>query len=150
MNGKEWRFSKEGELMTRTKTLIFLHGGPGYEDYLEEYFKDEFPEHLDCVFYTQSHGSDVSVSRLLEEVHRHLEGRPSPYLLGHSWGGVLAQKYLEAYPEQKVEGLILMSSFLDHQKLTAAFEAATTCAGLEHPTLTKVFYTDEEFWEAED
>ncbi len=43
-----------------------------------------------------------------------------------------------------------MSSFLDHQKLDAAFKDATKRAKLEHPTLAKVFYTDEEFKAAAD
>ena len=144
MNARELKSFKAGRVVPETKTLIFLHGGPGYGDYLEEFFKEAFPENIDCVFYTQSHGADIGISMLLKEVDEHVQGKPSPYLVGHSWGGVLAQKYLEAYPDKKMKGLILMSSFIDYQKLNEAFIEATRKAGLEHPTLTKVFYTDEE------
>lgn len=135
--------------MEFSKTLVFLHGGPGYPDYLRDYFEHEFNWNVECVFYTQAHGPEVSIVKLLEELHEKLDGRREPYLIGHSWGGVLAQQYLKAYPDTKINGLILISSFLDYEELDVAYKSKLLQLGLTRPTLSKVFYTDKESAQAQ-
>ncbi|UYZ57392.1 proline iminopeptidase-family hydrolase [Hymenobacter latericus] len=97
--------------------LLVLHGGPGNT---HEYFEN-FPEHLaqegvELYYYDQlnSYHSDKTpdkdvwrIARFVEEVEqvRQALGLDSFYLLGHSWGGMLALEYASKYP-QHIKGLI--------------------------------------------
>lgn len=40
--------------------LIFLHGGPGFKDYLKDYFV-ELSNDFECIFYDQSRGNTVGI-----------------------------------------------------------------------------------------
>ena len=73
--------------------VIFLHGGPGFTDYLQPYFDDIFIEH-ECVFYDQSQGKDIKMSDLIAQLDEQVNNCSSkPILVGHSWGGVLGTEY---------------------------------------------------------
>jgi proline iminopeptidase len=98
--------------------LLLLHGGP---ENTHEYFEN-FPEHLKqagvtIYFYDQlgSYFSDTpddstiwNIVRLVEEVEEVRKGLNIDhfYLLGHSWGGMLAELYAARYG-QHLKGLIL-------------------------------------------
>lgn len=98
--------------------LLLLHGGPANG---HEYFEN-FPAHLAkkgvTVYYFDQLGSYYSDSPLdstaftpeafveqVEEVRQAL-GLQNFYLLGHSWGGMLAELYARKY-QQHLKGLIL-------------------------------------------
>ncbi|SNC67486.1 proline iminopeptidase [Hymenobacter gelipurpurascens] len=97
--------------------LLLLHGGPGNT---HEYFEN-FPEHLakegvEIYYYDQlnSYHSDKTedksvwnIPRFVEEIEQVRQGLGLEkfYLLGHSWGGMLALEYAAKYP-QHLKGLI--------------------------------------------
>ncbi|MCB0707374.1 MAG: proline iminopeptidase-family hydrolase [Saprospiraceae bacterium] len=101
--------------------VMLLHGGPGAT---HEYFEN-FPEYLDTLKYTiyfydqlGSYFSDKpdlenlwELDRFVEEVEtvRIALGLTNFYLLGHSWGGIVAFHYALKYPEN-VNALILSNS----------------------------------------
>jgi pimeloyl-ACP methyl ester carboxylesterase len=131
-NGKYKVFTQkvgDGEI-----DLLLLHGGPGNT---HEYFEN-FPDSLrklgvTVYFYDQlgSYFSDTpddstiwNIERLVMEVEevRVGLGLDSFYLLGHSWGGMLAELYAAKYG-QHLKGLILSNvpgslakdpEYLDH------------------------------------
>ena len=98
--------------------LLLLHGGP---ENTHEYFEN-FPQHLrkagvTVYFYDQlgSYYSDApndstiwNIDRFVEEVEEVRKGLDLDqfYLLGHSWGGMLAELYAAKYG-QHLKGLIL-------------------------------------------
>src|SRR4051812_33425127 len=103
----------------RIKVLL-LHGGPGATHEYFEAFDSYFPgESVEYYFYDQleSGNSDHpdkpalwDVSRFVDEVEQvrqalHLD-KSNFYLLGHSWGGILAIEYALAHQDQ-VKGLII-------------------------------------------
>ena len=110
--------------------LLLLHGGPGashdYFKSLDKYFPQEG---LEYYYYDQfgSHNSDSStnpvdwtIERFVEEVEtvrKSLGLDPSNFfLLGHSWGGILAMEYALKYQEN-LKGLIIsnmMASIPDY------------------------------------
>jgi proline iminopeptidase len=110
--------------------LLLLHGGPGashdYFKSLDKYFPQE---RLEDYYYDQfgSHNSDSStnpvdwtIERFVEEVEtvrKKLGLDPSNFfLLGHSWGGILAMEYALKYQEN-LKGLIIsnmMASIPDY------------------------------------
>jgi proline iminopeptidase len=98
--------------------LLLLHGGPGNG---HEYFEN-FPSQLTkkgiTVYYYDQLGSYYSDSPLdssvfspaafveqVEDVRKGLQLN-NFYLLGHSWGGLLAELYSQKY-QQHIKGLIL-------------------------------------------
>jgi proline iminopeptidase len=103
-----------------TIKLLLLHGGPGmtheYFEALDSYLPAAGIEYY---FYDQlgSYYSDQpdepelwELPRFVEEVEQVRQalglGRESFFLLGHSWGGILAIEYALAYP-QHLKGLVI-------------------------------------------
>ena len=100
--------------------LLLLHGGPGGTHEYFEAFDDYFPDAgIEYYFYDQlgSAYSDqpdapelLEVPRFVEEVEQVRKGlaldRSNFFLLGHSWGGILALEYALKY-QQHLKGLII-------------------------------------------
>lgn len=99
--------------------LLLLHGGPGVPDYL---LSSTAPmlSRLRCIGFDQRGAgrstcldgrySLASYLADIESVRVHL-GIETWHVLGHSWGGLLAQAYTAHYP-QRVQSLVLVSSSL--------------------------------------
>ncbi|ARK10351.1 proline iminopeptidase-family hydrolase [Fibrella sp. ES10-3-2-2] len=115
----------------RIKVLL-LHGGPGGNHVLFESFESYFPaEDIEFYYYDQlgslnsAHPTDSTLwtaPRFVEEVEQVRQAlglnKDSFYLLGHSWGGILATEYALKY-QQNLKGLIIsnmMSSCPDYGK----------------------------------
>ena len=110
--------------------LLLLHGGPGAT---HEYFKilDQYlpQENIEYYYYDQfgsfnsdpsNNPADWTIDRFVDEVEtvrKKLGLTPSNfYLLGHSWGGLLAMEYALKY-QQNIKGLIIsnmMASIPDY------------------------------------
>jgi proline iminopeptidase len=100
--------------------VLLLHGGPGGSHEYFESFESFLPqEGLEFIYYDQlgSYLSDKptdtalwTTERFVEEVEQvrqalHLDSS-NFYLLGHSWGGILAMEYALKY-QQHMKGLIV-------------------------------------------
>jgi len=123
-----------GDFKVWTKTIgnnphikvLLLHGGPAGTHEYWECAESIFPsEGIQFVLYDQlgSHYSDQptdsslwTVERFVEEVEQvrqalHLDNT-NFYLLGHSWGGILATEYALKY-QQHLKGLIISNMMSD-------------------------------------
>ncbi len=101
---------------------IYLHGGPGYWSKSFQHFAGErLEDNLQMVYLDQrgcgrsnlAENGDYSLERLLldiEEIRIHL-GIDEWYVLGHSFGGLLAVNYARMFSE-RVKGLILSNATL--------------------------------------
>lgn len=103
----------------RIKVLL-LHGGPGFTHEYFEAADSYFPgAEVEYYYYDQlgSYYSDqpadtslVNLDRFIEEVEQVRQalglGKDNFYLLGHSWGGMLAIEYALKYQEH-LKGLII-------------------------------------------
>lgn len=115
----------------RMKVLL-LHGGPGGNHVLFESFESYFPaEAIEFYYYDQlgslnsDHPTDSTLwqtPRFVEEVEQVRQAlglnKDNFYLLGHSWGGILATEYALKY-QQNLKGLIIsnmMSSCPEYGK----------------------------------
>ncbi|MET1057664.1 MAG: proline iminopeptidase-family hydrolase [Pedobacter sp.] len=98
--------------------VLLLHGGPGFShDYLD-CFDDFLPkEGMEIYYYDQlgCGNSDVpadtslwTIPRYVEEVEQVRKGLQLDnfYILGHSWGSLLAMEYLYKY-QSHVKGVVL-------------------------------------------
>jgi proline iminopeptidase len=115
----------------RIKVLL-LHGGPGGSHEFFESFESFLPaEGIEFIYYDQlgSYFSDKPTDTSLWTTERFVEeveqvrmalglNKDNFYLLGHSWGGILATEYALKY-QQHLKGLIIsnmMSSCPDYGK----------------------------------
>ena len=100
--------------------LLLLHGGPGGTHELFEPFEQFLPtEGIEFYYYNQlgsfssdkpSENSLWTIERFVDEVEQVRKAlglnKDNFYLLGHSWGGILALEYAFAY-QQNLKGLII-------------------------------------------
>ncbi|MDN3588662.1 proline iminopeptidase-family hydrolase [Pedobacter aquatilis] len=98
--------------------VLLLHGGPGFSHDYFECFEDFLPkENIEFYYYDQlgSGNSDVptdttlwNTARFVEEVEQVRKGLglENFYILGHSWGSLLAMEYLNKY-QKHVKGAVL-------------------------------------------
>jgi Predicted hydrolases or acyltransferases (alpha/beta hydrolase superfamily) len=99
--------------------LLLLHGGPGVPDYMQTTTAPILPE-LRCISFDQRGVGESAcrdgrfeLSAYLDDIEaiRTRMDVESWHLLGHSWGGLLAQAYTSLYPH-RVKSLVLASSSL--------------------------------------
>ena len=100
--------------------VLLLHGGPGMTHEYFEVFDSYFPgAGIEYYYYDQlgSHFSDQPQDPSLIDLPRYVEeveqvrlalklDQKNFYLLGHSWGGILAMEYALKY-QQNLKGLII-------------------------------------------
>lgn len=124
-------------------TLIFLHGGPGFKDYLKPFFSG-LTEKFNCIFYDQLQGAGVRVENLLSELDEIMMKIPGEkVLVGHSWGGILAIEYASLLPKS-VSGLVLMNTGLNSKHWSEEYHQELKRLGMEEAPMEKIFLTDSE------
>lgn len=110
------------KVVGRGAPCIFVHGGPGaWSRSFEAMGGNALEKHLTMYYYDQrgsgrsqpAPNNDYSLDRMVEDIEdiRSLTGSEQVYVMGHSFGGVLAFKYAAKYPTH-VKGLILLNSTL--------------------------------------
>jgi pimeloyl-ACP methyl ester carboxylesterase len=125
--------------------LIFLHGGPGYLEYLKPFFAREFPKEFETVFYSQKRLLPVSVDDLIEELDEKVLKKNVPtFLIGHSWGGPLAVEYWRQKAHHHIKGIVLINSFLCADDVTVEYEKEKQARGLRMPSTAEIFLTPAE------
>lgn len=101
---------------------IYLHGGPGYwsksfqefaGDYLETNLQMVYLDQRGCGRSLQKENQDYSLERLVQDIEevRKALNISEWYVLGHSFGGILAVQYALSY-SQFTKGLILANTTL--------------------------------------
>ncbi|WP_091548609.1 proline iminopeptidase-family hydrolase [Thermoflexibacter ruber] len=112
--------------------VLLLHGGPGSTHEYFECFESFLPkEGIEFIYYDQlgstysDQPTDTSlwtIERFVEEVEQVRTAlgltKGNFFLLGHSWGGILAMEYALKY-QDNLKGLIIsnmMSSCIDYDK----------------------------------
>ncbi len=128
--------------------LIFVHGGPGLDEYLEGIFAVPLRSvGLSTLFYEQS--KRVSVSTLVEQLASVIKSASSEkvLLVGHSWGMALALetvKQLDANQYKRICGLVMMDGFVSSE-CEAAFSSELQRLGLsESYTAEDIFLSQED------
>lgn len=102
---------------------VYLHGGPGYWSKSFQYFAGpSLEENLQMVYLDQrgcgqsEHSSikEYSLNRLIDDIEelRIFLGIEEWLVMGHSFGGILAVKYAQRFPE-RTKGLILSNVTLN-------------------------------------
>lgn len=130
------------ELSGKGIPCVYLHGGPGYWSKSFQHFSGELlEEHLQMVYLDQrgcgrsehSPLQDYSLSRLINDIEelRMFLGIEKWFLLGHSFGGILAVNYASYYPKQ-TQGIILSNATLNMFKsFTHQIQRGSEVLGVE-------------------
>ena len=116
--------------------VLLLHGGPGFSHDYMECFDDFLPkEGMEIYYYDQlgCGNSDVPADTSLWNTRRYVEeveqvrkglGLDNFYIVGHSWGSMLAMEYLDKY-QSHVKGVVfsnMTASLKDYVAYTAALK----------------------------
>ena len=123
--------------------LIFLHGGPGFKDYLKPFF-NSLTKDFNCVFFDQLQGPDIRIENLLSQLDDIVTKIPGEKILvGHSWGGILAIEYAALLPKS-ISGLALISTGLNSHHWSEEYHQELKNRGLEDAPLEKIFLAPAE------
>jgi proline iminopeptidase len=140
----------DGPAMRDKPTLVLLHGGPGYD---HTSFKPAFSQLADVaqiVYYDhRGHGrsdacppEDWTLDTFADDVVRLCDalGIRKPVVLGQSFGGFVAQRYLARHPDHPA-GVVLSSTSarLSLERKLAMFEQL---GGPEARAVAQRFWTD--------
>jgi pimeloyl-ACP methyl ester carboxylesterase len=124
-------------------TIIFLHGGPGFQDYLKPFF-EELRDHFECIFYDQVRGPGIRIEDMLSQLDVIVGSATGKViLLGHSWGAILATEYA-GRNQSKLAGLVLMSTGLNHQHWKDEYHKELVNLELNDAGPEQIFLTPEE------
>ena len=140
----------DGPVMREKPVLLALHGGPGFDhtdfkDILEPFF-----EFVQVVMYDhrgngRSDDGDQALwnlERWGDDVHAFCSalGIHRPYVLGWSFGGMVAQSYAARFPDE-IAGLALLSTAarISYDQFGPAFERL---GGVEARDIAKRFLVD--------
>lgn len=123
----DYRFHAETFGDPAHRTVIILHGGPG-GDYRSILPLRELADEYFVVFYDQRGGglsprvdeADLNVDRYVKDLGLFVD-RFSPnepvYLIGHSWGAMLASIYIGRHPTKVDRAVLAEPGFLDHEHM---------------------------------
>ena len=136
-NGGVKMISVDGKYNVWTKRIgngaikvLLLHGGPAFTHNYFECFENFFPQAgIEFYYYDQlgCGNSDILTDTSLWRIPRYVEeveqvrqglGLENFYLLGHSWGSMLAMEYLDKY-QSHVKGAVLSNMTAGIQKYLA-------------------------------
>ncbi len=152
----------DGAWMREKPTLILLHGGPGFD---HSSFKPAFgalAEVAQIVYYDhRGHGrsdarpsSEWTLDTWADDVVRLCDalGIVKPIVLGQSFGGFVAQRYIERHPEHP--GKVILSSTSHHMGLDRKIEGFVRRGGEAVREKVRAFWSEPTplsfaaYWEA--
>jgi pimeloyl-ACP methyl ester carboxylesterase len=139
----------DGPALREKPTLVLLHGGPGYD---HSGFKPAFSRLADLaqiVYYDhRGHGrsdrrpaAEWTLDRFADDVVRLCEalGIVEPIVLGQSFGGFVAQRYIERHPAHPAA--VILSSTSPHLGLARKLARFERLGGDEARAVAERFWT---------
>jgi proline iminopeptidase len=140
----------DGAVMREQPTLVLLHGGPGYD---HSSFKPIFSQLADVaqIVYVDHRGHGRSSRRpaaewtldtFADDVVRLCDalGIAKPIVLGQSFGGFVAQRYLARHPAHP--GKVVLSSTSHHMGLARKLDMFEQLGGAAARAAAQAFWTD--------
>jgi len=139
----------DGPAMREKSTLVLLHGGPGYD---HSGFKPAFSRLADLcqiVYYDhRGHGrsdrrpaSEWTLDTFADDVVRLCDalGIVKPIVLGQSFGGFVAQRYIARHPGHPAK--VILSSTSPHMALPRKLAMFERLGGPEARAVAEAFWT---------
>lgn len=138
LNGVRFWYRVAGNTAPGAPTVVYLHGGPGYNSYsFSVLIGPRLERSLRMVYFDQrgsgrserpwsGHYQLDTLAADVEALRRTL-GLSKIALIGHSFGGTLALEYAARYP-QHVSRMVLVSAYSDHAVTCREQRAGATAA----------------------
>lgn len=138
LNGVRFWYRVAGSMAPGTPTVVYLHGGPGYNSYsFSVLIGPRLERSLRMVYFDQrgsgrserpwtGHYQLDTLVADLDALRRALR-LSRIALIGHSFGGTLALEYAARYPEH-VSRMVLVSAYSDHMVTCREQRARATAA----------------------
>ncbi len=140
----------EGPRLREKPTLVLLHGGPGYDHSGFKPFFSRFADIAQIVYVDhRGHGrsdrrpsSEWRLDTFADDVVRLCDalGIAKPIVLGQSFGGFVAQRYIARHPAHP--GKVILSSTSHHMGLERKLAMFERLGGLEARAVSEAFWTD--------
>ena len=140
----------DGPEMCERPTVLLLHGGPGFDHSLFKPAYGQLADVAQVVYYDHrgngrsDHGdpNDWNLDVWADDVHGLCDalGIERPVVLGWSFGGLVAMRYADRYPDHPAK-LILQSTFA-RWDLDRAVEGFRTRGGDEAAKAARAFFGD--------
>jgi pimeloyl-ACP methyl ester carboxylesterase len=140
----------DGPEMRERPTVLLLHGGPGFDHSLFKPAYGQLADVAQVVYYDHrgngrsDHGdhNDWNLDVWADDVHGLCDalGIERPVVLGWSFGGLVAMRYADRYPDHPAK-LILQSTFA-RWDLDRAVEGFRTRGGDEAAKAARAFFGD--------
>lgn len=143
------KYVERDGVMVEKPTLVLLHGGPGFD---HSAFKPKFSAFSDIcqVVYYDHRGNgrsdygDTALWNLdvwADDVVRFCDalGIEKPIVLGNSFGGMVAMRYLARHPEHPAK--IVLSSTAAKMDLPAVYDMFDKLGGAEARAIAEKFWT---------
>jgi proline iminopeptidase len=140
----------DGPVLRKRPVLVVLHGGPGFD---HSSFKPAFAALADVaqVLYVDHRGhgrssprplAEITLDTLADDVVRLCAalGVERPVVLGQSFGGFVAQRYLARHPGHAAK--VILSSTSHHFGLTRKLAAFARLGGETARAAAEAFWTD--------
>lgn len=148
----------DGPAMREKPTLVLLHGGPGYDHSGFKPFFSRLADIAQVVYFDhRGHGrsdrrpaSEWTLDTFADDVVRLCDrlGIVEPVVLGQSFGGFVAQRYLARHPAHP--GKVILSSTSHHFGLERKLAMFERLGGPEARAVAEAFWTnpDASTWAA--
>ena len=108
------QYVPDGPVLREKPTLLLLHGGPGFDHSAFRPFFGRLSDIAQVIYYDhRGHGrsdrrppEEWTLDTFADDVVRLCDalGIVKPIVLGQSFGGFVAQRYLERHPDRAVSG----------------------------------------------
>jgi proline iminopeptidase len=144
------QFVPDGPVLREKPTMLLLHGGPGFDHSGFKPFFTRLADIAQLVYYDhRGHGrsdrrppEEWTLDTFADDVVRLCDalGIVRPIVLGQSFGGFVAQRYIERHPEHPAK--VILSSTSPHKKLERKVEMFAKLGGPEAGESARRFWTD--------
>jgi proline iminopeptidase len=144
------QFVPDGPALREKPTLLLLHGGPGFDHSGFKPFFSRLADVAQVVYYDhRGHGrsdrrppGEWTLDTFADDVVRLCDalGLVKPIVLGQSFGGFVAQRYLARHPAHPAK--VVLSSTSPHMALERKLAMFARLGGPEAAASARRFWTD--------
>ena len=144
------QFVPDGPMLREKPTLLLLHGGPGFDHSGFKPFFTRLADIAQVVYYDhRGHGrsdrrppQEWTLDTFADDVVRLCDalGIVKPIVLGQSFGGFVAQRYIDRHPAHPAK--VILSSTSPHKKLERKVEMFARLGGPEAGESARRFWTE--------
>jgi pimeloyl-ACP methyl ester carboxylesterase len=144
------QFVLDGPVLREKPTLLLMHGGPGFDHSAFRPFFGRVADIAQVIYYDhRGHGrsdrrppAEWTLDTFADDIVRLCDalGTPKPIVLGQSFGGFVAQRYIERHPAHASK--VILSSTSPHMRMERKVEMFGRLGGPAAAESCRRFWSD--------